>query len=191
MATILTNPSIIALIGVIIGAYLTYKFGLRSQIIISDHQKRQQVFSQIMGRKFLTIQLYFSRFEALVHSDYHEAKWKLAGHPIESIDLQESKRWMITSENLVYKIAESNQALFELIGLARILFPDTPELSKLIRAIYHFKTPQINVSPFNLNTVELEEWKMKAKSELQLLVENEYGKAIDELLDYLSEKIHK
>jgi len=191
MLAILTNPSVIALIGVVVGAYLTYKFGMRSQIVISDHQKRQQVFSQIMGRKFLTTQLYVSRFEASIHSDYHEAKWKLAGHPTESIDLQEAQRWMYRSEDLVYKIAESNQVLFELIGLVRILFPNTEELNKLIMAIYHFKTPTIHISPFNLDSAELEDWKIKTKNDIQMLVENEYGKAIDDLLDYLSEKIRK
>jgi len=190
MLSILTNPSVIAFIGVVIGSYLTYKFGIRSQIIISDHQKRQQIFSQIMGRKFLTTQLYVSRFEASIHSDYHEAKWKLAGYPVESIDLQEAQRWMHKSEDLVFNIAESNQILFELIGLVRILFPDTDKLNNLIMAIYHFKMPSY-ISPFNLDSTELEDWKVKTKNGIQMLVENEYGKAIDDLLNYLSEKIRK
>jgi hypothetical protein len=62
---------------------------------ISDHQKRQQVFSEVMGRKFLMTQLYVSRFEALIYSNYHEAKWKQSGWPKDSIDQQEAQRGAI------------------------------------------------------------------------------------------------
>ena len=44
-----------------------------------------------MGRKFTTTQLYVSKYEALLYSDYHEARWKLAGAPKESLDLQEAR----------------------------------------------------------------------------------------------------
>jgi hypothetical protein len=36
---------------------------------------------RLKGRKFVTEQLYMSRYEACIFSDYHEAKWKLAGSP--------------------------------------------------------------------------------------------------------------
>ena len=73
-------PALLTLVGVIVGAYLTYYWGLKTQINVGDHQKRQQSFSQLMGQKFVTTQLYVSRFEALIFSDFHEHRWRLAGH---------------------------------------------------------------------------------------------------------------
>jgi hypothetical protein len=111
------GPAVFVLIGVILGAFLNYKFGIKSQLRVSDHQKRQQVFSELMGIKFVITQLYVSRFEASVFSDYHESKWKQAGYPRDSIDLQEAQRWMHKSEDLAAEIAKNNQYLFEKIGM--------------------------------------------------------------------------
>lgn len=179
------SPAFLALIGVIVGAILTYRLGMRSQLRVSDHQKRQQVFSQLMGRKFVTSQLYFSRFEAQIYSDYHEAKWKQAGHPKDSIDLGESQRWRNKSEDLALEIAKSNQSLFETIGFIRILFPKASKLDQFIDRLYHFKTPKILGDPLNMDINAVEEWKIKAVRDLQTLVETEYSKPIDDLLNYL------
>lgn len=144
-----------------------------------------------MGRKFLTTQLYVSRFEALIYSDYHEAKWKRAGHPKDSIDLQEAQRWMHKSEDLALDVAKNNQSLFETIGLIRILFPKTSKIDELIDRIYHFKTPKILGDPFKMDANHLEEWKVKAVKDLQVLVETEYAKPINDLLDYLANEISR
>lgn len=196
MNRIWENPFLVAvisgvltLIGAIVVAYLTYHWGLSSQLRISDHQKRQQVFSELMGRKFLTTQLYVSRFEALIYSDSHEAKWRRAGSPNDSIDLQETQRWMHKSEDLALDIAKNNQSLFETIGLIRILFPKTPKLDELIDRVYHFKPPKILGDPFKMDANQLEEWKIKAVKDLQNLVETEYAKPIDALLNYLVSEI--
>lgn len=185
------SPAFLALIGVIVGAILTYHLGIRSQLRVSDHQKRQQVFSQLTGRKFVTSQLYVSRFEAQIYSDYHEAKWKQVGHPKDSIDLEEAQRWMHKSEDLALEIAKSNQSLFETIGLIRILFPKSPKLDELIGHLYHFKTPKILGEPLKMDGEQLEEWKIKAVKDLQALVETEYSKPIEDLLEYLASEISK
>ena len=185
---IILGPALVALIGVIVGAYLTYHWGISGQLRISDHQKRQQVFSELMGRKFLTTQLYVSRFEALIYSDYHEAKYRQSGYPN---DLQECQRWMHKSEDLALDIAKNNQSLFETMGLIRILFPKTAKIYELIDRIYQFKTPKILGDPFKMDVNHLEEWKAKAVKDLQVVVEREYAKPINELLDYLDKEIRK
>lgn len=181
----------LALIGVGVGSYLTYYFGLKSQLMIADHQKRQQTFSELMGRKILTKQLYVSRFEALIYSDYHEARWKLTGSPKDSIDLQEAQRWMHRSEELVFDIAKNQQRQLETVGLIRILFNKTSKLDELIDRIVHFKTPKISGEPFKRDANQLEEWKVKAVQQLQAIVDEEYGAPVNTLLNYLEEEIHK
>ena len=61
--------------------------------------------------KFITTRLSVSRFEAWIFSDYHEARWKLAGDPTGSLDLQEAQRWMGKSEDLALEIAKNNSRI--------------------------------------------------------------------------------
>jgi len=191
---VLESPAIPALIGVAAGvfiAYLSCRWGLAAQLKIGDHQKRQQVFSELTGQKSLFMQLMVSRFEALIYSDYHEAKWKLAGAPKDSLDLEEARRWMHKSEDLALDVAKNRKSLCETIGLIRILFANTVELDKLTDRIFRFKMPQIGGEPSKMNQAQLESWKAQAVTALQRLVETEYGESIDELLGYLDVEIHK
>jgi hypothetical protein len=161
------------------------------QITVNDRQKQQQVFSQLMGQKFMLPQLYVSRFEAIIYTEYHQARWNLAGTPEGSFDLQEAQRWIRRSEELALRISENNQVLFETIGMTRILFPAMPELDGLIDRIYHFKTPEIKGPPNGANTIEVESWQSSAVKQLQDLAENEYAKPIESLLDYLGSELRQ
>jgi arsenate reductase-like glutaredoxin family protein len=97
-----------------------------------------------MGNKQLRRQLFVSRFEAMIFSDYHERRCKLARSPERSMDLEEAQRWMHKSENLALDIARTNQALFESVGLARPTFTQSAELTHLTERIFYFKTPIIS-----------------------------------------------
>lgn len=134
-------------------------------------------------------QLYVSRFEAWIYSDYHEARWKLAGAPKDSIDLQEAQRWMHKSEDLALEIAKNNQSLFQTLGLIRTSFRRTPTLDSLTEKLYRFKVPEITKRPFDLDANQLEAWKVNAVKQLQELVEREYSKPIDELTAFLAKEI--
>ncbi len=100
---------------------------------------RQQAYAAIMGEKHLRNQLFVSRFEARIFSDYHERRWQLAGTPDNSFDFQEAQRWEHKSEDFAFEIARTNKALFESIGLARKSFAPTTELTELTERIYRFR----------------------------------------------------
>ncbi len=106
-------------------------------------KERQQIYGAVMGKKLLRNQLVVSRFEALIFSDYHEYRWRLAGTPAESFDFQEAQRWMHKSEDLALEIGRTNQSLFESIGLARATFAPSARLSELTESVYRFPTPLI------------------------------------------------
>src|SRR5882724_4787984 len=120
-----------ALIIVLGGGYASYHWGLSAQIQLTDRQKRQQAYSELMGEKAVLSQYLVSHFEAYIHSDYHEARWKLAGAPTDSLDLQEAKRWMQRSEDLVVEVAKTKKSLFETLGLIRSYFPLSDRLKEL------------------------------------------------------------
>jgi hypothetical protein len=182
-------PAIVALIAAIITPFLTYQLGLRTQLEASEKQKKQQAHSELLGRKAIMTQLYVSRFEALIYSDYHEARWKLVGSPKDSIDLQEAQRWMHKSEDLVLEISKSNQSLFETLGLIRTSFRQTSELDSRLDHLYNFKIPQITKHPFDLNANQLENWKVQSVKQLQNLIEKEYSRPLDEISTYLAKEI--
>jgi hypothetical protein len=158
---------------------------------LNDRQKRQQVYSELVGRKFVTTQLYVSRFEASIHSEYNEARWRVSGYRNDSLDLQESQWWMHKSEDLALEIAKNNQNLFETIGSVFTVFAHSPELNGLIDRLYHFRTPQIVGRPDGTDFVQVEAWKVKAVKQLHSLAEEEYAKPIDNLLVYLASEIAK
>jgi len=184
-------PAVVALIVAVIAPFLTYQLGLNAQLKLTGKQKRQQAYSELMGEKAVLTQLIVSRFEAFINSDYHEARWKIAGQPKDSFDLQESQRWMRKSEDLAIEVAKSRKSLYDTLGLIRSYFPHSSRLKELTHRIYHSKGLEIKARPFGLNAAQLEPWAIKAVKEIQEIVENEYAKPIDDLVIYLEAEIDK
>ncbi|MGE3152059.1 MAG: hypothetical protein AB7G48_11220 [Nitrospiraceae bacterium] len=180
---------VFAIIGAIVGSFTTSHFALRNQVKLAQQQDRQRAYAEIMGKRVLLMQLLVSRFEAYIHSDYHEYLWKIAGRPKESIDFTEATRWMHKSEDLALEVARTRQSLYESIGLARAVFSPSPELDRLTQAIYHFKSPKI-ASPSRPNDpTAVAAWKEQAVANLQMLVEKEYGAPLEELLNLLEKNL--
>jgi|SRR5882672_1245525 len=173
-----------------IGAsYFTTKFQMSSQLHLQKVVEQRRVFARIMGRKFTTKQLYVSRYEARIFSDYHEERWRRSGAPKNSLDLQESQRWMHRSEDLVFEIVKNNQALFEDIATVRALFPDTPRLRELCDNVYNFHALWTAEPPHDGSDQKLIQWKEEADRQLQAVVDRDYGKPIDELVGFLMQQL--
>ena len=151
----------------------------------------QEAYSKLMGEKAVLTQLLVSRFEAHINSDMHEARWKLAGEPKDSFDLQEAQRWMHKSEDLAIEVAKSRRSLYETLGLIRSYFPNSERLKELTHRIFHTKGIEIKVRPFGLNAEQAEAWAVKAVKDTQNIVDSEYSKPIDELVTYLEAEIDK
>jgi len=173
-----------------IGAsYFTTKFQTASQLHLQRIEEQRRVFARIMGRKFTTKQLYVSRYEALIFSDYHEERWKRAGAPKDSLDLQESLRWMHRSEDLVLEIVKNDQAVFEDLATVRALFPDTPRLRELFNNVYTLNSLWTAQPPHDGSLEKLEQWKKKAQFQLQTVADQAYGKPIDDLITFLTQQL--
>jgi hypothetical protein len=180
---------VLAASGGIVGQYYASQFQFSSQLQLQKIHGQRQVFARIMGRKFATKQLYVSRYEALIFSDYHESRWKRSGSSKDSLDLQEALRWMRRSEDLVFEIVKNHQALFEDLGTVRALFPDTTRLRELVERIYGFKALKTSQPPRDASTNELIQWKNESIQQLQAVVDRDYGAPMDELLNYLSQQL--
>jgi len=153
---------------------------------------RLKAYSELIGYRQLLSQLFVSRYEAFIFSDYHEYRWKIQGSPKESIDQKEAFRWMHKSEDLVLEISRTVQKLFETLGVIRVLFKQTPELKELSDNIYNFKTLKFEKRPQqNWTLEELEEWKLKAVSNVQHLVEGTIRDPINKLTFYLEKELQQ
>ncbi len=178
------------LIIALLSGYLSYLWSVSSQKKIYNHQMRLKAYSELNGYRQLLSQLFVSRYEAFIFSDYHEYRWKIQGSPKESIDLKEAIRWMNKSEDLVLEISRTVQKLFETVGFIRILFKQTSELQELSDNIYYFKTLKIEKKPQqNWKLEELEEWKLKAIPNVQRLVEGTIKDSINKLTFYLDKEL--
>jgi len=178
------------LLGVFLGSYLTSQYSFKNQVRLSTNQARQHSYSDIMGKKVLLDQLLVSRFEALIHFQYHEQLWKRVGSPMPSIDLDEARRWMHKSEDLAIEIAKTKQSLYESLGIARASFTATEELNALSERIYHLQGISIKEPPSGHDTTALQAWQVKAVSDLQQFVQKEYSEPIDGLLEYLRQHMN-
>ena len=132
-------PSISAIIGIFITAFLSYILGYRSQIKLADRKQKQQSYGELMGCKHYLSQLYVSRFEAYIFSDHHEKKWHLTGAKENSLDFAEAKRWMLKSEELVLEISKYQEKVFSTLGVINAVFDSSEELTSLIDSVYQFK----------------------------------------------------
>jgi hypothetical protein len=180
---------VVGMVGGVVGQYYASKFQYAVQTQLQIHQGQREVFSRIMGRKFTILQLYASRQEAVINSYYHEALWKHFGSSKDSVDLQESQRLMNRSNQLLDEIIKSNQGLIEDLGTIRALFPDTPKLNGLINRIYDLKALHSYRPPSSTSPDELVLWRDSAIGELEGIIYSNYGVPIDELLDYLSDRL--
>ncbi len=183
-------PSLLTLTGTLSGVYLVYLLGFKNQKKIADRTARQNSYSDLMGLKFSISQLYVSRFEARIYSDFHEMRCKLLGASEGSHDFTETKRWMQKSEDLVLDIANKNERIFHTIGVIKSVFQASDELDKLTNKIYKFKPPSVHDVPSDIKKIEqLNDWKVEAISLLQAYIQREITEPLDQLLNYIEGKL--
>lgn len=170
-------------------AYFTYLLTLNSQKELNNYQKQQLVYSRLMGLKFPIKQIYVSRFESLIYSNYYEARFIKLKQSQDSFDFREANRKMHQSEELVYKIIDIHRDLFSCLGEIQILFKDTEKLDQLIGRLRTMKGFETKSFDPNLSLEKLNEQKVQAVSDLQRLVDKEIGEPIEDLSNYLKQDL--
>jgi len=152
-----TSSIVAALIIALGGGYATYQWGLNTQIQLTRMQKRQQAFSELMGERAVLNQYLFSRYEAYIHSDFHDARGKKTGALADSLEVQEARRWMQKSEDLALEVAKIRKSLSETFGLIRSYFPLPDSIKELTHRIDHLKAIEIKRVAFQLDLEQLED----------------------------------
>lgn len=185
--------------------YLAHQLQMKQEKLRTEREKKQKLYSDLLGIKPVYAQLYVSRFEAMLYSDFHENSIKMKSSqgglpdPIDH-DWSEAKRFLQRSEDLTLDIAKTRRELFENIGLVKILFRSSLELSNLVQAIYKHKSPvRIPVPMFPSNSqdigsiiIQFEPWRVdetgKLMDNVRILVEDPIQSLINHLEKELSEE---
>lgn len=187
---IVIGSALCTLIITLVSGYFSLQWAIKLQKNIYNHKAKLKAYSKLIGYRIVLSQLYVSRYEAFIFSDYHEFCWKLQGSPEESFQKSEAIRWMHRSEDLVLEISRTSQELFETVALIRVLFKQTPELIELTNDIYNIKTLKINQRPDSAWALEqLRDWKSKAVLNVQNLVEKCVKDTINNLSSYLDNEL--
>jgi hypothetical protein len=182
-----TLPVIAGGLMAIAGSYLATTFQMNAQSRAEKTAQQRKVFATLIGEKFAWEQINVSQVNAATAVYYYQERWKRAGSPNTSPDLDETKYYARRRDDLVLERAKDAQAVLENIGNVQALFPDTPHLGELCDRIYTFKSITINTpgSPDTGSLDDLSKWKDQVDQEVQVRAHNEYAKPIDDLLAYL------
>lgn len=179
-----TAVSILGLLGIgaLIDRFLSYFLQVRKE----NQEKKFEVYRRLIGARIILRQVIVSRTEAYIFSDYFEFRYKLTR---DKWDFDESVRWMHKSEDYVQVVTKELQELFSILADISILFKDKPEIQLSINKLYKYKTLKIYLPADKLTIKQLEEWKTKGVKQMQELVENEYGKLLEKLINQIHNQI--
>lgn len=180
-------PGFLVIVAALLGGYYTQKWTLDREIRMRNHEKRQTVYSELMGMKIMRKQLIVAHTQAKIGLKYHELRGGKIGLQKDSIDLDMGREAAKNANEYLIEIARKDQRLFELLGLVKILFPASPQLNKKIDRIYQAKYPEIKRPKEGMNLAQIQEWRDEGFKEAQDFVEKEYGEPIEDLLSYLSD----
>jgi len=139
----------------------------RNKIINIDCQRKQQVYSQLMGRKSMILQSYASYYGEFIRSEYLDYRSRITA--ISRIDHERIRRMMPDQANIEFnkivnierenslefkssekadhmsrdlrqQIGKGNERLWMTIGLIQVIFSNTEDLKKLIKQIIEEQT---------------------------------------------------
>lgn len=171
----------VTLISVVVGPYLGYYYGVRSQTEIIGVQRRQQAYSDLMGQRALLQQLYVSAVDARINFDYYNRRWIIDQSPKDSPYLTEASASAKRCDELAIELARAKQKHFETLGVIHTSYASDKKITDLVQRISHLHVPAITGDVANMRGTELEDWRVTAKVRLTQFVQREYAGPMNEL----------
>jgi hypothetical protein len=191
-ATIAKDFGMPGLIGTVLGSFTTLSIELLKRKFSTkdeERNKKLKVYAKLNSLIFSTKQLYKSRFEASIHSDYHEAKWIFAGHNEHSIDYDEAKRWMLKCEDMVQEIIKNTKELHMCLATIKVLFNKDTDLDPMISQIYLMNGITIQPLKSSPTLDDIEEWKKISKQDLDSQINEKISLPLTQLKTILDGKL--
>ena len=158
-----------------------------------DCNRQEQAYSQLIGLKFMTDQLYLSTSDAFSESAIIEARERLGLPSISALGKSEEKRRKY--EELALELARNNQRLWETIGLIRVLFTPSEEQEKLIKSfessMKEFQKNLGSIARYYEKTIieNIEAESYAAKIEIERVIHENVDIPFEALQKYIGDKI--
>lgn len=182
-------PSLTALLGILIGSYLTYRYSYSLYIKQKKFENQRISFARLMSLKIPWTQSIRTNVEAKILCEYYETRHNLFSHNIE--DLNESKRQNDRALSLIPEISKSQKETFETLGLIQTCYDIDTDLEQAINDLFYYQSLQVLEFPKSFNTqIELDNFKNEQFSAITSLLKREYEDRFDKILNILKKKLH-
>jgi len=178
------------IVGGIVGGWIAGKMAVRleeQKAKIQDYQRRQQVYSQLMGQRQLVAHLHSSYYRSVAHLIYCSGK-----NPRIIKEAQQNEKKI---EDLQLELARGNQDLWEIIGIIQVLFDDTENLTNLIKKVDDSEMKFVTFETGLKKATEkgfcvTADWYEETEKEFYKISDN-FQTKIGKLLEHLKTEIHK
>ncbi|MCK9580535.1 MAG: hypothetical protein M0Q92_08805 [Methanoregula sp.] len=182
--------SLLPIVGVIVGSFLTYKYSKNLYKTQRQIELREKSYSEIAGIKRQLIQSLQTIAEAKILTEYYDFHYKyLSGDPkIIEFAIEENKRML----GMIPEFSKLQRELFESLGNVRITYSIDKNLEKNIQELYDFPVYNVNILP-NSSLIKTEKdldvWKEERTNELNIFIKQNFRDKVDSLLPQLLEQI--
>lgn len=149
-------------------------------------QMQLELLGDLMGNIQLLRQLYTSRFEAYIDSNFYEYLWHR--QPNEDLYKEEAKRLARTVENLAIEIARTRKIFFATVYRLPLVFQLDDDTKGTLEKLKCHKTPVIKDFPDGLTIEQLKEAEQQAKKDLHRIIDEELYQPTNTVYQYLESK---
>lgn len=171
--------SLFALIGVVIGSYLSHKSSIDLFYFRKDIELRERSYSKLLGLEIAWNQAMQTCLEAEMLTEFYDARYLQLSHNAE--DLKESMKQNDRKLALIPRVSDIQREIFETLGDIRISYKIDEKINASIEAIFKFQTLKINAPGQVKNDEDLEKW----KNTVNLLIHDYLNKEIKQKIGTL------
>jgi len=181
-------PAIFAILGVILGNYLTNKNAYTLFVKKEKFENQRVSYSKIMALKVPWTQSIQTNVEAKLLCEFYETRYVLFSHNKEDFD--EAKRQNDRALSLIKDISNYQMQVFETLGLIQTCFEVDYKLQTAIDDIYNYQSIEVNEFSKQLkNQKELDIHLDKQFKKTQELLNSEYKDKLNRLIKILKYKL--
>jgi hypothetical protein len=189
-------PLVAALVGALIGglgSFLVSSYATTTQAEAQILEQRRKVFASLVGERSAWEGSNIFLAEAAMSQAYYQERWRRAGSPDPSPDLNEVRYWRDLYQQRLTDSMRANQSISIIISQVTEYFPYSTKLMELCNKISNFKflTSKLDVmnppdgSSDDVSLDALVKWRNEIAQSIHTTSANEYDKPLSDLLSYL------
>ena len=181
-----------AVIGVIVGSYLTHKSAQELFSSRRERELRERSYSTLMGLKIPLSQTQQTLMEAKLLTEFYDHRYRYMSKDQFDLDMSQSENTRMLA--LIPEFTALQRELAAALGDVRISYQlITPELEEAVEAVRRYRTVTLQpLDPTKIKTPEqLDAWKEQAGEKLVSLLRSEWNDKIDHLLPLMFAQIKR